>query len=162
MMKLSPIWLLFIHIPSFSMEKPLTKIQKALINQDYIIDIPYVDMAYVYNYPMTKILYRYARDYNISYEDAEKVEISFKTFMITAANSIHSERLRKKKICDLWHVFILHTKDYYTFCFKCFGRIIHHEPSVLDNLNTEPLSPDKSPTSNVRMLFTSKDGDNPY
>jgi uncharacterized membrane protein YgcG len=28
-----------------------------------------------------------------------------------------------------WHAFILHTRDYETYCRERFGRVIHHEPT---------------------------------
>lgn len=28
---------------------------------------------------------------------------------------------------DMWHVFILHTRDYMTFCERYFGEYFHHE-----------------------------------
>ncbi len=32
-----------------------------------------------------------------------------------------------KRLDDLWHVFILHTRDYIDFCHHFFGEYIHHE-----------------------------------
>lgn len=31
---------------------------------------------------------------------------------------------------DLWHEFILHTRNYERFCRKAFGRFLHHTPAV--------------------------------
>lgn len=31
---------------------------------------------------------------------------------------------------DLWHEFILYTRDYKEFCVKAFGRFMHHTPAV--------------------------------
>ncbi|MFO1403620.1 MAG: hypothetical protein U1E96_03475 [Azonexus sp.] len=32
---------------------------------------------------------------------------------------------------DLWHEFILYTKEYESFCRKAFGRFLHHMPAVV-------------------------------
>lgn len=32
---------------------------------------------------------------------------------------------------DLWHEFILYTRDYERFCSKAFGRFLHHTPAVV-------------------------------
>lgn len=32
---------------------------------------------------------------------------------------------------DLWHEFILYTKNYEAFCRKAFGRFLHHTPAVV-------------------------------
>ena len=31
---------------------------------------------------------------------------------------------------ELWHEFILYTRDYHAFCSKAFGRFLHHTPAV--------------------------------
>jgi hypothetical protein len=31
---------------------------------------------------------------------------------------------------DLWHEFILYTRDYDQFCAKAFGKFLHHTPAV--------------------------------
>ncbi len=32
---------------------------------------------------------------------------------------------------DLWHEFILYTRDYDRFCAKAFGRFLHHTPAIV-------------------------------
>jgi hypothetical protein len=32
---------------------------------------------------------------------------------------------------DLWHEFILYTKNYDAFCRRAFGRFLHHTPAVV-------------------------------
>ena len=44
--------------------------------------------------------------------------------------SMHSEM---KEIDDMWHTFLLHTKQYMLFCEKYFGGFIHHAPATLDD-----------------------------
>lgn len=36
---------------------------------------------------------------------------------------------------DLWHEFILYTKNYEIFCRKAFGRFLHHTPAVVMSSN---------------------------
>ena len=33
-------------------------------------------------------------------------------------------------IDEAWHAFILHTRDYITYCFAHFGHLIHHVPNL--------------------------------
>ena len=35
-------------------------------------------------------------------------------------------------IDDMWHIFVLHTRDYADFCARYFGRFIHHDPAPID------------------------------
>ncbi len=32
-------------------------------------------------------------------------------------------------IDEVWHIFVLHTSDYYDFCKEYFGTFVHHNPS---------------------------------
>lgn len=34
-----------------------------------------------------------------------------------------------KLIDEMWHTFILFTKDYEDFCARCFGHLVHHQPT---------------------------------
>jgi hypothetical protein len=36
---------------------------------------------------------------------------------------------RRGGIDAAWHAFILHTRDYESYCRERFGRVIHHEPT---------------------------------
>lgn len=38
---------------------------------------------------------------------------------------------------DLWHEFILYTREYGVFCQKAFGRFLHHTPAVVLNADKQ-------------------------
>lgn len=40
-----------------------------------------------------------------------------------------------RPIDDIWHVFLLYTKDYMEFCDKYYGEFIHHLPDIVPNLD---------------------------
>ncbi|WP_367607831.1 hypothetical protein [Legionella sp. W05-934-2] len=43
-----------------------------------------------------------------------------------------------RPIDDMWHNFILYTRDYIQFCDRYFGTYIHHEPDIaIDKIPTE-------------------------
>jgi hypothetical protein len=35
---------------------------------------------------------------------------------------------------NMWHEFILITKEYHAFCHECFGHFIHHEPNISETV----------------------------
>lgn len=39
-----------------------------------------------------------------------------------------------REIDEMWHEFILFTKDYSDFCMKYFGEYLHHMPNIFDNM----------------------------
>lgn len=40
-----------------------------------------------------------------------------------------------RSIDNMWHEFILITRDYHDFCFHYFGRFLHHEPNMRETLD---------------------------
>lgn len=36
-----------------------------------------------------------------------------------------------KEIDQIWHVFLLYTRDYMDFCQKYFGEYLHHQPDIV-------------------------------
>lgn len=47
---------------------------------------------------------------------------------------------------DLWHEFILYTKNYEAFCHQAFGRFLHHTPAIV-------LGPDRSGNAGLRRTW---------
>ena len=47
---------------------------------------------------------------------------------------------------DLWHEFILYTKNYEVFCRHAFGRFLHHTPAVV-------LGPDRNGNAGLRRAW---------
>lgn len=39
-----------------------------------------------------------------------------------------------REIDEMWHEFILFTKDYTEFCTRYFGEYMHHLPNIFDNM----------------------------
>jgi|HubBroStandDraft_6_1064221.scaffolds.fasta_scaffold1806455_1 hypothetical protein len=59
--------------------------------------------------------------------------------------SMHNEM---KEIDDMWHTFLLHTKQYMQFCEQYFGEFIHHSPTTVD----DKLTADEFETDFFRYL----------
>lgn len=61
----------------------------------------------------------------------------------------------KMRIIDqMWHVFLLYTKDYMDFSYKYFGEYIHHLPDLVPQMDPNP---DKFETNLRRFLNYSYD-----
>lgn len=52
-------------------------------------------------------------------------------------------------IDDMWHTFLLFTKDYMAFCEQFFGKYLHHTPALED----EPAQVDDFEINFSRYLF---------
>ena len=42
-------------------------------------------------------------------------------------------------IDEMWHTFLLYSKDYYDFCHQYLGRMIHHRPTPRAKKNEKLL-----------------------
>ena len=79
---------------------------------------------------------RYVKEFGGDQSAAEELFIELMRWLYLCARatepgtrgvgvSIYPEILR---IDDMWHAFILHTRDYADFCTHYFGQFIHHDP----------------------------------
>lgn len=75
-----------------------------------------------------EILQRFSKRNNVSILDAEKIGGELVKFLTLCAASEQS-LAPSPAIDEMWHHFILHTRDYGDWCTSHFGRFIHHVPS---------------------------------
>ena len=86
-------------------------------------------MTDIRNYHNLLLIERYSLKKNISVAQSEKLFEQLKDFLFQC--SISSKPLRpSKQIDDIWHEFILFTRDYYHFCKNYLGQFIHHVPKM--------------------------------
>lgn len=87
----------------------------------------------VLGYQNPNVVSRYALEQGISFDEAEKHFQECKKFLY--ACSVSSKPLRpSKQLDEIWHCFVLSTKDYADFCQQYLNGFIHHVP---DEINTK-------------------------
>jgi hypothetical protein len=60
------------------------------------------------------------------------VSEGLRQFFLAYLNSGRREVAMPSQVADdLWHEFILHTRDYGRFCDRAFGRFLHHTPTLV-------------------------------
>lgn len=82
----------------------------------------------------TVIVEGFMERYSVSYEEALDIFIETKKWLWLAsqAQSEGAPLFIDKPLLiidEMWHNFILHTRQYYKFCIKNFRRFIHHNPT---------------------------------
>lgn len=81
------------------------------------------------SYRNRAVIVRYSRKHNVSLEVAEKHFQGMLAFLYLCGTS--DEVFTPSEIIDeMWHTFLLFTKDYDRFCQKFFGKKIHHNPDT--------------------------------
>lgn len=104
-----------------------------------------------YHHP--KVIQTYVRTFNVDECHAQALFKDMLTYLwISSKHHIDrhtqpdNERLQfqfvmheeMRPIDDMWHNFILYTRDYIDFCHRYFGQYIHHEPDIaIDHVPTE-------------------------
>jgi hypothetical protein len=84
----------------------------------------------ILSYQNEDIIYRFTNMIEVSEDEAQDIFTETKKFLFlsqAAGIFIPDELLI---IDEMWHNFILFTKEYQAFCEKNFGRILHHQPAL--------------------------------
>lgn len=64
------------------------------------------------------------------------METEYKRFVFLLATYPGIEIPMAERLDDMWHVAVLHTRNYTAFCDEVFGAYNHHNPTVSDEENT--------------------------
>jgi hypothetical protein len=78
--------------------------------------------------PNPLILRRYMAEHGASLIEAQQAFDATAQFLYTSA-VVPGRHALSQPIDDMWHTFILFTRDYREFCTLHFGRFIDHEPT---------------------------------
>lgn len=111
----------------------------------------YPDLNELIHYQNEKLIYRFAKDYpnaTMIAEDALSELMKFIWLCLKHRSDKHNNPTNKQlnflciihpemgDIDNMWHTFLLFTKDYHEFCNKHLGGIFfHHEPIVTPKAN---------------------------
>ena len=69
----------------------------------------------------------------------EEAITEFRKYLVLIALGHNRVGMCSKEVDEVWHTFILFTKDYTVFCLEVFGFFLHHEPALLSQpLGSEP------------------------
>jgi hypothetical protein len=91
-------------------------------------------------YPLPHVIARYARDYNLPYDVAERHVLELRRFFILCALNPGVHYGMKGQIDNVWHTFLLFTTEYHKFCNSVAGKFIHHYPDTSDEERTETIT----------------------
>mgnify|MGYP003387872369 CR=1 FL=1 len=73
------------------------------------------------------VVARIMKELNMNEKEAKELFDDAKRFLFLSVTT--DEKISPTTLIDeAWHTFLLYTKDYYDFCFKHFGRMVHHKP----------------------------------
>ncbi|MEK9201664.1 MAG: hypothetical protein AAB944_01700 [Patescibacteria group bacterium] len=82
--------------------------------------------ALAYRHPV--LLKRFAKKHGLPVKTAEHQFIELKKFLVVCG-MMESSCSPSQGLDEIWHAFILHTRDYQEFCERYIGGFIHHRPT---------------------------------
>lgn len=90
--------------------------------------------AHIRSFTLPKGLYDKLREKHpdLALKDCQLVAQGLRQFFLAYLKSGHRFVSMPSQVADdLWHEFILYTKNYQMFCDKAFGRFLHHTPAAV-------------------------------
>lgn len=112
----------------------------------------------ILKYRNDRVIIRFMNSFDIDYEESSDIFREMLKWLYVKGNSIEQKKIGFEVtelsvvtamivVDEMWHSFILHTKDYKDFCTEFFGFFIHHEPYAyiqkkqIDVRNTLDIKP---------------------
>jgi len=90
--------------------------------------------AYIRNFSLPQGLFERLRKQHphLTLKDCQLVAHGLRQFFLAHLKSRRQHvSMPSQAADDLWHEFILYTKNYQMFCQRAFGRFFHHTPAVV-------------------------------
>ena len=86
-------------------------------------------MKEINEYHNSLLIERFSMQKKISVQESEYQFECLKEFLLQC--SLSSKPIQpSKQIDEMWHEFILFTRDYYYFCKNYLGQFVHHVPKM--------------------------------
>lgn len=80
-------------------------------------------------YDFGKVRTRVLKDGAVSVEEVDDAIAEFRRFLALICLGNSGLAMMSGAVDEIWHAFILHTRDYAEFCQQVRGRFIHHQPA---------------------------------
>ena len=81
-------------------------------------------------YANDEVVLRFHDNYDVTISEARDIFTEMKKFLWLSGTHLGEKRIFTHEplfiIDEMWHTFILFTKDYHAFCMQYFGFFIHH------------------------------------
>jgi hypothetical protein len=112
-------------------------------------------LARVLRYRNDDVLHRFLKLYDVSWAEAEDLFTEVKKWLwlcsLPEAKAL-SITSPMHMMDEMWHNFVLFTRDYAIFCDRYFGRLLHHAPTRQSEIERRRRAPRASERANEESL----------
>lgn len=84
-------------------------------------------------YPFTQVKEKLLLEGKLSAEVVDEAISEFRKYLSLIVLGHSRLAMTSSEVDEVWHIFILFTKDYADFCDRIFGKFLHHQPSIPSN-----------------------------
>lgn len=98
------------------------------------------ELSDVLTYRCPKVIQVFCRNFRVSEKEVEEIFVeTLKWLWLGRVHQLDLDATKPPSLCivpsllvidEMWHCFVLCTKEYSDFCFKYFGGFLHHSPHV--------------------------------
>lgn len=91
-------------------------------------------LAEVLRYRNIEVIRRFREQFPVSEREANSIFRELKKWLWLCASAPTPGRLgvtdQMLIIDEMWHTFLMYTREYHEFCLRSFGRFLHHAPTT--------------------------------
>ncbi len=96
------------------------------------------------------VIQHYAYKQHCSLERSEELHLKLELYFKEVMEK--SVAIPTQEVDEVWHNFILHTRIYREYCLKYYGKFIHHNPKLPENVDQLILANTPEKISGKLML----------
>ncbi len=103
-------------------------------------------------FDFAKVTDRYVKDSKVSTQEVAETLLELKRWFTLCALHPEKSYATGGKVDEMWHTFILFTKDYARFCQDIVGAFIHHSPEIASSDVEEQIRSAEKMRDMVRLV----------
>ena len=88
-------------------------------------------LALIESYPFTQVKEKLLMGGKVAPELVDGAISEFRKYLSLIALGHKGVGMNSRDVDEVWHIFILFTKDYARFCDEVFGFFLHHQPTTV-------------------------------
>lgn len=111
------------------------------------------------SYQNDDIVYKFLEQYDISFDEANDIFLETKKWLWLCGQPT-TEKLHMSEslwiLDEMWHNFVLFTREYTNYCHDCFGKYIHHAPTPQSEKEQRKKQYEQNPTDAIEKQAQSQ------